>query len=113
MSLPGANDGTAPGRTGGGLSELLHSWRYFFWLVGLVLVVGLFYAEENWRGQRAWNQYKRAMAARGKPLEWSAVVPPTVPDDQNFAMTPILAPLFGFVPGSPPGSSPLNSISLF
>jgi hypothetical protein len=113
MSLPGANDGTASGRTGGGLSELLHAWRYFIWLLSLVLVVGLFYAEENWRGQWAWNRYKRAMAARGEPLELSAFVPPKVPDDQNFAMTPILAPLFNFVAGSSPGSSPLNSISPF
>jgi hypothetical protein len=113
MSLPGANDGTAPGRTGGGLSELLHSWRYFIWLLSLVLVVGLFYAEENWRGQWAWNRYKRAMAARGEPLELSAIVPPKVPDDKNFAMTPILAPLFDFLPGTSPGSSPLNGISLF
>src|ERR1035438_4865648 len=113
MSLPAANDRTASQRTGASLSELLHSWRYFIWLLGLLLGVGLFYAEENWRGQWAWNRYKQAMAARGEPLELSAVAPPKVPDDQNFAMTPILAPLFQFVHGSPPGSSPLNSISLF
>ncbi len=113
MSPPRTNDGTESKPTGAGLSELLHSWRYFFWLLGLVLVVGLFYAEENWRGQWAWNRYKRAMAERGQPLELSAVVPPKVPDDQNFTMTPILAPLFDFVAGTPPGSSPLNSIGLF
>jgi hypothetical protein len=113
MSLPGAEDRTAATRKGGDLSEFLRSWRYFIWLLGLVFVVGLFYAEENWRGQWAWNRYKRAMAARGEPLKRSAVVPLEVPDDQNFAMTPILAPLFDFVPGAPPGSSPLNSISLF
>ena len=113
MSLPGADDRTAARRKGGDLSEILHSWRYFIWLLGLVLVVGLFYAEENWRGQWAWNRYKRALGARGEPLKRSAVVPLEVPDDKNFAMTPLLAPLFDFVPGTPPGSSPLNSISLF
>ena len=113
MSLPGATDRTPAGRPGGGLSEFLHSWRYFIWLLGLVLVVGLFNAEENWRGQWAWNRYKREMAARGEPLELAALAPPKVPDDQNFAMTPILAPLFDFMRGASPGSSPLNSIGLF
>jgi hypothetical protein len=113
MSPPGCTDRTAPGRTRGGLSEFLHSWRYFIWLIGLVAVVGLFFAEENWRGQWAWNRYKRAMAARGEPLELSAVVPPKPPDDQNFTMTPVLAPLFAFMRGASPGSSPLNSIGLF
>ena len=113
MSLPGESDRPASARTEGGLSELVHSWRYFFWLLGLVLIVGLFFAEENWRGQWAWNSYKRAMAARGEPLELSAFVPPKVPDDKNFAMTPLLAPLFEFLPGMSPGVSPLSGIGLF
>jgi hypothetical protein len=113
MSLLGANDRTGSERTGGGLSEFLHSWRYFIWLLGVVLVVGLFFAEENWRGQWAWNRYKQAMAARGEPLELSAFVPPKVPDDKNFTMTPFLAPLFDFLPGASPGNSPLHSIGLF
>jgi len=113
MSLPRAEDRTPATRKGGDLSEFLHSWRYFIWLLGFVFAAGLFYAEENWRGQCAWNRYKRTLAARGEPLKRSAVVPLEVPDDQNFATTPVLAPLFDFVPGMSPGSSPLNSISLF
>jgi hypothetical protein len=113
MSLPGTNDRTASERTGGGFSEFLHSWRYFLWLLGVVLVVGLFFAEENWRGQWAWNRYKQAMAARGEPLERSAIVPPKVPDDKNFAMTPLLAPLSDVSPGIWAGNSPLGSIGLF
>jgi hypothetical protein len=112
VSLPAANGGTASERTQGSLSEFLHSWRYFICLLGVVLVVGLFFAEENWRGPWAWNRYKRAMAARGEPLEFSAVVPPKVPDDKNFAMTPLLAPLFDFSRGTSPGSL-LNGIGLF
>ena len=113
MSLPAANGGTASERTEASLSEFLHSWRYFFWVLGVVLVVGLLYAEEDWRGQWAWNRYKRAMAARGQPLELSAFVPPKVPDDQNFTMTPLLAPLFESVPGTPLNFRPLDSIGLF
>jgi hypothetical protein len=40
------------------------------------------------------------MAAHGEQFEAAAFVPPKVPDDENFTMTPALAPLFGFVPGS-------------
>jgi hypothetical protein len=81
-------------------SEWFHSWRYLFWLLGLVGLVVLFYAEENWRGQRAWRMYKERMAARGESLEPSAFIPPRVADEENFAMTPSLVSLFDFVPGT-------------
>jgi hypothetical protein len=113
MSLPGETSRPASGRKEGGLSEFVHSWRYFFWVLGLVLVVVLLFAEENWRGQRAWNRYQRAMAARGEPLELSAFVPPKIPDDKNFTMTPFLADLFDFPRGASPRTSPLNGIGLF
>ena len=113
MSLPQAQDRSEPEAKATGLAEFLDSWRYFIGLLSLVLVVGLFYTEENWRGQWAWNRYQRAMAARGEPLELSAVVPPKVLDEQNFTMTPLLAGLFAFSPGSRPGNNPLSSIGLF
>lgn len=94
------DQGTAPGRAPGSLSEWLHTWRYFFWLLGLVAVVALFYAEENWRGSWLWERYKHRLAAHGERLEGSAFVPPTATDDENFAMTPLLSPLFGFSSGS-------------
>jgi len=81
-------------------SEWFHAWRYLFWFLALTGFVLLFYAEENWRGARKWEAYKRAMAAHGEQFEAAAFVPPKVPDDENFTMTPALAPLFGFVPGS-------------
>ncbi|MEI6395914.1 MAG: hypothetical protein WCT12_33020, partial [Verrucomicrobiota bacterium] len=76
MSLPATDGKTTPNRAAGSLAEFLHSWRYFIWLLGLLLLAGLFFIEENWRGEWAWNSYKRAMAARGEPTEFSAVVPP-------------------------------------
>ena len=109
MSLPATDGKTTPNRAAGSLAEFLHSWRYFIWLLGLLLLAGLFFIEENWRGEWAWNSYKRAMAARGEPTEFSAVVPPRVPDDKNFAMTPFLAPIFDFAPGMSPGNSPFAS----
>lgn len=59
-----------------------------------------FYLEENIRGERAWKEYKREQEARGEPMDPAALVPPPVPDDQNFAATPFLAPLFDFLPGT-------------
>jgi len=64
----------------------------------LATLVVLFYAEENVRGTHAWNQYRQQLEARGEKLDFWAYVPPPVPDDQNFTMTPFLAPLFDFNP---------------
>ncbi len=57
------------------------------------LVVG-FYLEELWRGQRAWEAYRREIEALGGTIDLQKLTPPPVPDEQNFAMTPLLKPLF-------------------
>src|SRR6267142_874162 len=90
------------GRREGSLAAWLRSWRYFFWFLGLVLVIGLFYAEENWRGHRAWQTYKHRLEARGERLDSKAFVPGPGPvrASENFASTPFLAPLFEFIPGT-------------
>ncbi len=51
----------------------------------------LFYAEEDWRGKRDWEQYKSTWEAKGERFNFASFVPPAVPDDQNFALTPIVA----------------------
>jgi len=68
--------------------------------VSLVTLIALFYLEEDWRGKHAWNAYAHQMTQQGEVFEFKAVAPPPVPDDQNFAMTPFLAPLFDFLPGT-------------
>ena len=73
---------------------------YLFLLVCLVTLIALWHAEENWRGARAWNSYKRERAASGYSFDWRTVVPPRVPDEQNFTMTPFLVPLYDFEPGT-------------
>ena len=63
--------------------------RFYAWLVvGVISVIVLFYAEEGWRGKRAWAALQREAAARGESLELSSVFPPPVPDDENFALAP-------------------------
>ena len=78
------------------MNEALHSIRTFSWkgwtllvLGGLAAAVALFYAEEDWRGWHAWNQFKHQWEAKGEKFDWQSIVPPPVPDDQNFAMAPI------------------------
>jgi hypothetical protein len=60
----------------------------------------MFYFGENWRGPRAWDKYKRVREARGERFDTSSVVPAMVPAGENFAMTPLLVPLFDFYPGT-------------
>ena len=52
-------------------------------------MIALFYTEEDWRGKRAWENYKREWEAKGEKFDWQAFVPPSVPDDQNFFTAPI------------------------
>jgi len=82
----------------------LFTWRalrrVLIGLAWVATVVALFYGEEYWRGRQAWNNCRRELEARGEVLDFMAFIPKRVPDDQNFAMTPLLAPLFDFEPGS-------------
>jgi len=68
--------------------------------VVLATLAGAFYAVENWRGKRAWTRMQRELQAAGQWADLVALAPPPVPDAQNFAMTPLLAPLFDFLPGT-------------
>ena len=60
-------------------------------LVGLLVLMVLFHVEENWRGRRAWDDWKREREAAGDSYEWASIIPPPVPDSENFAMHPAVA----------------------
>ncbi|HXR06208.1 MAG TPA: hypothetical protein VN765_02700, partial [Candidatus Acidoferrum sp.] len=68
-----------------------------------VALTVIFYAEEDWRGQRDWNRYRQAAEARGEHLDFRAYIPKPVPDAENFAETPIVKSWF-----RPGGSDPLT-----
>ncbi len=80
----------------------LFSWktlrRCLVGLAVLITLIALYYTEEGWRGKRAWENYRRQLVAQGVRLDLMAYVPPPAPDDQNFAMTPFLAPVLDFNP---------------
>ena len=63
-------------------------------LGGVALLVALFYAEEDWRGKRAWEKCKQELEAKGEVLDWNAYIPPPVPDDQNIFKAPKMAEWF-------------------
>jgi hypothetical protein len=67
-------------------------------LLAFVFVL-LFYAEEDWRGRRLWNQY-HARAAQQVDFNWRQLAPPSIPEEENFAATPFFAALFDLVPGT-------------
>ena len=70
-------------------------WRLLRWgLIGLAVIatlIGLLVTEENWRLKHAWENFKREAEARGERFDMASVVPPSVPDDQNFFYAPIVA----------------------
>jgi hypothetical protein len=66
-----------------------HFKRFLFGLACFATLIALIYAEEDWRGKHAWEKFKREWEAKGEHFDFASVVPPPVPDDQNFAMTPV------------------------
>lgn len=67
------------------------SWalrRWFFCVAALATLIALFYAEEDWRGKRAWEQSKRDLEAKGFEMDWSKHISEPVPGDQNFFKAP-------------------------
>jgi hypothetical protein len=76
-----------------------HLRRVLFVFACLVTLIVLAYTEEDWRGRRAWQRHRRECEARGEEFSIAALVPPPVPDERNFALTPLLRPALDFVRG--------------
>jgi hypothetical protein len=74
-----------------------HWRRALFSLVCLATLVALFYAEEDWRGWHAWQKYKHEWEAKGEKFDFADFVPLPVPNDQNFALAPIVFTSYGQV----------------
>jgi hypothetical protein len=73
----------------------LFSWRMFKRvlkaLAVLLCLAAILYVEENWRGKRAWGGYRNELETKGEHLDFDYFVPPPVPEEQNFALTPVVA----------------------
>jgi len=81
----------------------LFSWRILrrcsITIVGVVTLIVLFYTVEDWRGKRAWEARKRYWEAKGEKFSIAQLAPPPVPNEQNFALTPLLKPLLEYTRG--------------
>ncbi len=75
-------------------------WRTARWLLiglaGLLTLIAIVVTFEGIRGRKAWAKFKADMEAAGEPLDPMALRPAPVPDEQNFAMTPLLSPLLDY-----------------
>jgi len=76
------------------------SWRNLrralIGLAILITIAGLLLTIENVRGKRAWEAHKQELQAQGEKFSIGELAPPPVPDDQNFALTPLLKPALDF-----------------
>jgi hypothetical protein len=71
--------------------------RFLFGVACFVTLIALFYAEEDWRGKHDWEKFKHEWEAKGEKFDFKDFVPPPVPDDVNFALTPIVFTSYGQV----------------
>ncbi len=70
--------------------------RALFAAACLVTLIALFLTEENVRGKRAWKQFVRGIEAKGEKFTLASLAPPPVPDEKNFALTPLLKPIYDY-----------------
>lgn len=71
--------------------------RTLFGLACFATLIALFYAEENWRGHRAWTNYRHDWEAKGEKFDFKDFIPPPVPDEKNFAMTPVVNSCYSYI----------------
>jgi hypothetical protein len=84
-----------------GLTNRRHKPRRWYIVSAVCLVlVGLFYAEENWRGKRTWEICKNALKTRGIPLNWTNYIPAGVREDQNIFGVPEMVTWFSYEHGA-------------
>src|SRR5262245_47042735 len=85
----------AKSRKDGGLTSRGRKPRRWLIVSAICLVlVGLFYAEENWRGMRTWERCKRDLRTRGIALDWTNYIPAAVPENQNIFGVPEMVKWF-------------------
>lgn len=81
--------------------------RWFHWAnlravlfggLAAVTVLAAAYTLSGWQGRRAWEAYRAGAEKRGVVFDLEKLMPPPVPDSENFAATPLLRP---FQSGNP------------
>jgi hypothetical protein len=60
--------------------------KFVLWTITLIV---LFYAEEDWRGARAWAATKAKWEARGDTFDYRKLFAPPIPDAENVGALPL------------------------
>ncbi len=84
--------------------------RWIFCVAALGTLIALFYAEENWRGKRAWEKTRHELEAKGIVLNWDRFFSPPVPDEQNIFKAPKMREWFVDEGGKRGGSNELTGL---
>lgn len=71
-------------------------WRGVWgWMLRLAVTCGalglavlLFYGWQNWRSRVAWAEFQNELMRKGESLRLAPLLPPPVPDTENFAKSP-------------------------
>ena len=72
--------------------------RSAFGLAFLSTFIVAAYAIENYRGEKAWADYRAEAEARGMKLDFKDFIPLRIPDEENFAAIPIYRELLSSDP---------------
>lgn len=65
-------------------------------LAGIIVLLTVFYVEEDLRGKLAWQRYRRQLKAGGRVLDWDTLVPAPVPEAENVFRAPRMKNWFVF-----------------
>jgi len=60
-------------------------------ILAILIPVGI---HENRQAERDWNEFKTHWEAKGEIFDLEKLIPPDIPDEENFAKAPIIAELF-------------------
>ena len=75
-------------------------YRVLLVLVAVTSVTGgmvvAWYSWQNYQGNRAWDETRRNLEARGETLTLAPFIPPPVPDDENLAFAPLFVRLYQY-----------------
>lgn len=78
-------------------SENRHEQHFWSWLLtkpltlgvaGVIVLLTMFYIEEDLRGKLVWQRYHRQLQANKQVLDWNKLVPPPIPDSENIFAAP-------------------------
>ena len=70
------------------------SISWYWWIVALAVVGGVFLNKDP--SLKKWEAFKAEMERQGIPCDFKEVLSLEIPDDENFAHTPFLHPVFAF-----------------